>query len=235
MAIAFVTAASGSSTASSTDSFSITITAATDLVVVGVGAEDTVSANTDVSDVTINGVSCTQQLTRKVGTTTLQNTELWDMLDSSLPGAGTYTVAITCGGACDSVIDGAIAVSGADQAAPDATDTGADSASSTSFVSGTVTSLVDGSWYFDAFGGGTNSALTPQDGEQTERVDVQAGTATLGMSTEELATAGGEDLGWTYASINRVSQCVACYAPAAAAGRAQINPMKGPMFMRRPV
>lgn len=216
MAIAHDATTTSSVTSASSDSFSHTIGSGSDrILVVGVAAEDTTSANTDVSNITYNGVALTQRLNIKVGTTTLQNTESWDMLDASLPSTGAYTVAVTCGGTCASIISGTESIDGASQAAPEATNTSSDSASSTSH-STSVTTLTNNAWGVDVFGGGTGSALTA-DGGQTKRWDTQAGTATGGMSTEPQPTAGSLTMGWTYASINRVSQCVSAYAPAAAA------------------
>src|SRR6185295_19053743 len=82
------------------------------MVVVGVAVEDTTTADANVTSVTFNGVALTAVPGSKIngGGTGIIQTQLFYLLNASLPAAGTYTVTVTFQGAVDGTSSGAVSL-----------------------------------------------------------------------------------------------------------------------------
>ncbi|MFQ5908655.1 MAG: DUF2341 domain-containing protein [Thermoplasmata archaeon] len=184
------------------------------LLVVGIGIEGPTIGSTQVTAVTYNGVSLTQAINNTVGSGFEANAELWYMLESDLPLAGTYTVSITVPSA-DAVQAGAMSVSDAAQQAPEATASSDDGEAGDDWIETQITTVTDGAWIFDAVASGNAvSGFTPNTG-QTERYDVTGASSAVGGGTESVATAGIQTVNWTTDSgSNRITHALAAWAPA---------------------
>ena len=209
---------SQASTGTQTLSWSHTIGGGSNrLLVVSIGVEGDYPSVAEVNSVTYNGTSLTKAVENDVGA--YQNTEIWYMLESNLPAAGSHTVQITTSGIPnDSIKAGAISVSGAAQSGPEATNSQDDNGAGWGTIQTSVTTLTDGAWVFDCVGSGQAITFTPNAG-QTERFDVTTGSSGAAGSTKAVATAGSTTLGWTMdASSNRVSHVLAAFAAATGCG-----------------
>jgi len=92
------------------------------VVVVGIAAEDESAANLNINYVTYNGVNMTPVpgSTAVVGTTMLQRTDLYYILESQLPQPGTYNVYVKRAGSCNESGGGAISLFNVAQQPPEA-------------------------------------------------------------------------------------------------------------------
>jgi len=179
-------------------------------------AIETSSAPVTGLSVTYNGVSCTVVRTDASGTSGYAlTTGIAYMDEANLPAAGTYQVSISMTNTgTDNINGGAVSVFDAGQSGPEANN-GQGNATSGSSVQTSITTSTNGAWCFDAVGSGNAITFTVQDAEQTQRWEVTASSSGGAGSTEEVATAGTEDLGWTFdATSNRDAHSVAAWPPA---------------------
>lgn len=215
MAITFDAASNGTAASASSESHSHTIGSGSNRQLIHMISTEAASyVAIDGTSMTYNGVGLTKRVEQQEGSSTFAKVELWDLPESSLPSAGSYTMASNFYGTCDYIVTGTITLSDVNQTSqPEATNMSSNASSSTSHNTN-ITTTTDGAWVVDGFGGGTASSLTVQDAGQTGRVNTQSASNTGGVSTEYVATATTANLGWTYSSINRVCHCLAAYAPA---------------------
>jgi len=185
------------------------------ILVVGVAAEDTTTADANVTSVTYNGVALTAVPNSKItgGGTGIIETQLFYALSASLPAAGTYSVVVTFQGAVDGTSSGAVSLAGVRQAAPEAAATKVDT-SGADAISTSITAATAGDWIVDVVGSGNSGSFTAGSG-QTERWDIAASGMTGASSTKALTATGATTLSWTHSGANRLAHSLAALAPSA--------------------
>jgi hypothetical protein len=212
-----------SSTSSSTDgttlSWSHTIGAADTnrILIVGVGAEDASTSDLVINSVKFNGVNMifVSGSSVTVGSSTFRKTEQYYLLDSGLPSAGTYTVAVTYAGNVSNKNAGAISLTGVAQTAREAVAINSNTEQNT--ISTNITTLTDGAWVVDAIVSGNAGTFIPTGSGMSERWDVAASASSAAGSTRPVAKAGQVTLSWqhsTGSSGNRLAHSVAAFAAA---------------------
>ncbi len=215
--ISFDAASSKASTTSiSSLSWSHTLGAGTDrIVIVGVTAENTTATNAAVSSVTFNGVAATAVPNSLIsgGGTGIIETQLFYVLNSSLPAPGTYTVQVTFHGSIQGAAVGAVSLFGVNQSAPESVATKVDSSGADS-ISTSITTHTNGAWVVDAVGSGNSGTFTAASG-QTLRWGIASSGSTGASSTKAVATAGATTLSWTHSGANRLAHSLASFAPSA--------------------
>jgi hypothetical protein len=181
--------------------------------VVGVAVEDATTADANVTGVTYNGVALAAVPGSKIsgGGTGIIQTQLFYLLNGSLPAGGTFTVNVTFQGPVDGVSAGAISLTGARQAGPEQVATKVDTSGADSISTG-ITTLTAGAWVVDVVGSGNSGSFTASAG-QTERWDIAASVMTGAGGTKPMATAGATTLGWAHSGANRLAHSLAAFAP----------------------
>ena len=194
-------------------SFSHTIGAGPNRLLVVSVAIDASLPNSDVSVMTYNGVSMTEAIENwEPPTGSVTSTEIWYMLDSDLPVTGSYTIAITASGNTSEIRAGSISVFGAAQRPPEAT-AFADDNTAAGAISQTINTLTNGAWIFDCVASDQTTTFTPDPG-QNEFFDAGIVHGAAG-SYEEKTRAGAESQGWTVDGASlQMSYVLAAFAPA---------------------
>jgi uncharacterized repeat protein (TIGR02543 family) len=221
-AIAFDAAsrAATTSTGKTSLTWSHTLGAGADrLLVVGVAVEDTGSTGADanVTSVTYNGVALAAVPSSKIfgGGTGIIQTQLFYLLNASLPASGTYSVTVNFQGAVDGISAGAVSLTGAGQAAPQPAATKVDT-SGADAISTAISAAVAGSWAVDVVGSGNSGSFTAGTG-QAERWDIAASGMTGATSTKALSAAGSTTASWTHSGANRLAHSLAVVSPSGTA------------------
>jgi len=183
------------------------------ILIVGVAAEDNVAANLVVGSVTFNGtlmqpVSGTEST---AGSSYLQKTGLYYLLEADLPPAGSYTVTVTYNGAVDDRSGGSISLSNAAQQAAEAAAANGNTSSNT--IASTVTVVSEGAWVVDVVGCGNAGSFVPTGGGMTERFDVSPDSSSAAGSTRALSSIGPVTMSWQHSGANRLAHSVAVLAP----------------------
>src|SRR5882672_6407551 len=213
--ISFDSASSKASTTSiSSLSWSHTLGAGTDrIVIIGVTAENTTATNAAVASVTFNGVAATAVPNSLIsgGGTGIIETELFYVLNSSLPAPGTYTIQVTFHGSIQGASTGAVSLFGVNQAAPESVATNVDTSGADS-ISTSITTHTNGAWVVDVAGSGNSGTFTAASG-QTLRWGIASSGSTGASSTKAVATAGATTLSWTHSGANRLAHSLASFAP----------------------
>jgi len=168
-----------------------------------------------VNSVTFNGVYATPIPNSTVygGTSGMVQTQLFYLLESELPAAGTYTVQVNLAGPIGGISAGAVSLIGVNQGPPEAVATNKNT-SGADLISTPITTLTNNAWVVDLVEDGDVAALTANAG-QTLAWQAEAASGTGGSSTEAVATAGAVTLGWA-GSANRLAQSLAAFPPATA-------------------
>ncbi len=203
-----------SSSAGNTLSWSHTIGSEPNrLLVVGLAAEDPCVNDLVISSVKYNGVNMTlvPGSSRIEGTSTRMKTELYYLLNGSLPAAGTYTVTVTYAGQVDNRNGGAVSLAYVKQQSAEAVNTSSNSGSGT--ISTNITTLTNGAWVVDVVGSGNPGSFTTTASGMVERWDVSADSSCGAASTRPVSTAGTVTLSWS-GPANRNSHSLAAFAPA---------------------
>jgi hypothetical protein len=180
------------------------------ILIVGVAIEDTSGTpRATVSGITYNGVAMTY-LNAITTSDSNGRTEIWYMLNSSLPASGSYNIIVSF---ANGPHNGAVAMSASltnvKQEAPGSV-TNSNTGSGT--ISTNITTTEDYSWLIDAVQNGTNTAFTPGTG-QTERLDLGVGSMRGAMSTKPTTLKGLQTMSWTNSSTLRNSHVVASLKP----------------------
>jgi len=175
-----------------------------------VGSPDPYSA---ISSVTFNGVYATLVPNSIIngGTSSSEQTQLYYLLASELPAAGTYTVQVNLAGSIEGITAGAISLFGVNQGPPEAVATNRNDAGG-STITDSITTLSNNAWIVDVVEGGDIATFTANAG-QTLQWTASAKVGTGGGSTEAVATPGVVNLGWT-GTNNRIMESDASFAPA---------------------
>ena len=207
-----------SNTANPTISWSHTIGGGQNrILIVGLGAEDTLEADLVISSVKYNGIDMTLVAgSSSLGGTssTRRKTELYYTLNANLPSAGTYTVTVTYAGSVSNKNAGAISLTGAAQQAREAV--AINSNIDQNNISTNITTLTSGAWVVDAIVSGNAGSFTATGTSMTERWDVSANSSSAAGCTRPVPTAGLVTISWqhsTGASGNRIAHSVAAFAP----------------------
>lgn len=183
------------------------------VVIIGVAAENSTATNANIASVTFNGVDATAVPNSKIsgGGTGIIQTQLFYLLNSSLPAPGTYTVHVTFQGAIQGATAGAVSLLGVNQAAPQGVATKIDTSGADS-ISTSISTPTSGAWVVDVVGSGNGGSFTAGSG-QVERWDIAASGMTGATSTKIVATAGATTLSWTHSGANRLAHSLASLAP----------------------
>ncbi len=186
------------------------------ILVVGIAGEDDSIDDLAVSSLTYNDISMdlVAGSARSVGSEPIK-TELYYLLDSNLPAAGTYMVEVTYSGNVNKRCAGTISLEGAEQQPPEAVVT--NSNENTDTISTNITSLTDNAWIVDVVGSsGAGSFTADQGAGQIGRFDISSDSSTTAGSTRPVASAGPAAVGWSYsATADRLAHSAAAFAPAA--------------------
>ena len=187
-------------------------------IVIAVGETDSLPSPDPyavVNSVTFNGVYATPIPNSTIygGTSGMVQAELFYLLESELPAAGTYTVQVNLAGPIAGISAGAVSLIGVNQGPPEAVATNKNT-SGADLISTPITTLTNNAWVVDLVEDGDVAALTPNAG-QTLAWQAEAASGTGGSSTEAVGTAGATTLGWA-GSANRLAQSLAAFPPATA-------------------
>jgi polygalacturonase len=185
-------------------------------MVIAVGEADSVASPDQyatVTSVTFNGIYATPIPGSMVygGTSGMVQSQLFYLLDSELPAAGTYTVQVNLTGTIGGISAGAVSLAGVSQGPPEAVTTNKNT-SGANLISTSITTLTNNAWVVDVLEDGDTATLTANTG-QTLQWQAEAALGTAGSSTEAVATAGPVSLGWS-ANANRLVQSLAAFPPA---------------------
>jgi hypothetical protein len=214
-AITFDNASSASnSTPGTTLSWSHTIGSGSNrMLIIGVCGLDTSTSDLVISSVKYNGVnmSFVSGSSVTLTTSTSRKTELYYLLNSNLPSAGTYTVTVTYSGDVNNRSAGAISLTGVAQTAREAVATNSQSATT---ISTNITTLTNGAWVVDIVGSGSAGSFTTTTSGMTERWDVSAGSSSAAGSTKAAPFATTTTMSWEQTGAYRLVHSVAAFAPA---------------------
>jgi pectate lyase len=208
--------AATTSTGRTSLSWSHTVGSGTDrILVVGVAAEDTGTADANITSVTFNGAALTAvpNSKRSGGGTGIIQTQLFYQLN---PASGAHTVVVTFQGPVDGSSAGATSLAGVVQSAPQGAATNVDTSGADS-ISTSITTTAANSWVVDVVGSGNSGSFTAGSG-QTERWDIAASGMTGASSTKALTGAGATTLSWTHSGANRLAHSLAALGPSAGGG-----------------
>lgn len=190
-------------------------------VIVGVVSRGSSVANASASGATFNGVPMISLPTSvaNAGSGTFNRSQLFYLLDASLPAAGTYTVQVTFAvsqSASNNPLGGAISLTNVSQTAP----TGLSNSSGTGTANtvSTVVAATPGSWVVDTFGvGSTTANIVTNAAGMVQRFNVPqvGGSPNSGAagSTQVAGASGSVTMSWRSATAREV-QSLAVFAPA---------------------
>ena len=170
-----------------------------------------------VASVTYNGIAAIAvpnsiACATKSGSSGVSQTQLFYLLNSSLPVAGGHTVVVTFNASTASAVAGAISLTGVAQGGPEAVATTA-STSNVSSISTSITTKTNGAWLVDVDGIGSASSTYSVGSGQTARWYVKSNSNAGGGSTKPMTTAGATTMSWTSSGDKPMAQSVASFAP----------------------
>ncbi len=197
-------------------SFSHTLNAGSNrMVIISVGSENG-NAEIDVASVTYGGQAATlgaEEIIIGAGTGTTgfrALSEIWYLLEEDLPSNGSNTVVITFTGTAASLeVNGAaFTLTGVKQEPPDAVRTAWQVSQGTNLSMFTdIIPLVDRSWLIDVMTGG--DPVTPTAGtDQVVRHQIQDASSTFNVSTKASVSASLQTMGWSHTNINRQAHAI---------------------------
>ena len=212
-AVSVGTPASSSVASGTTLSWSFTVDAAANRVlVVGVTNESAYNVDCAITSVTFGGTALTKVADTATGgqssTINRDCTSLW-YLPSPATGTATITVTATNANAYG-IIGGAVELSGVRSTTPDVTNY---NSSESGLTSTSVTTTNADSLVIDVMGSGHASGDLSAAGGQTQLFGVQtANQVEGGMSTKAVASPGSTTMSWTQSSPNRSGQVLAVWS-----------------------
>jgi pectate lyase len=183
------------------------------ILVVGITVEDNQDKDPGLA-VTFNGVpmspvggaaaldTCRRGLLR---------TQLFYLLESALPGPGSYTVAVTTRHTMNEIGGGAVSMSRLAQQPPEAV-ARATSHGQDRHVSARITTTTPQSWVVEAVGSDEDRAPAPQSG-QIERYESVGRDAAVAGAATMIATPSTKTLTWRGARHSRLALVAAAFAP----------------------
>jgi len=188
------------------------------IVIVGLAGEDESATNLQINYVNYNGVAMTYVpgSTATVGSSIVQRTDLYYILENNLPSPGTYNVYVKRAGSCNESGGGAISLFNIAQQQPEAV--AANTAIAQSSISTNITTLTDNAWLVDVVGCGARGEFWPSSGDALRRWVREGGYGTPGSSsagsTVPVASAGLVSAGWDHPDVNDIAHSIAAFAPA---------------------
>lgn len=186
-------------------------------VVVGVALEDTNSADLTATVRFNNVVMTAIGSPVTVGSGTLLRAQLYYLLESSLPAAGTYTVSVSFAGSVNGVTVGAISLTGVAQQSPEAT--ASNSSGSASSISTNINVVTAGAWVVDVVGSGASTVtLSSSASGMVQRYSLQGYGAAGAGSTKPTTAAGATTMSWSATTSSQVVHALAAFAPASGGG-----------------
>ena len=131
------------------------------ILIVGLGAEDNRDTDLVVNRIKYNNVSMSPVLGSSIteGTSYKMKTELYYLLESDLPPAGSYTIAVTYSGEVTRICGGGISLANVAQEPAEAVDT--NSTTWGNNVSTDIATQTDGAWVVDIAGSGDPGTFAP--------------------------------------------------------------------------
>jgi uncharacterized repeat protein (TIGR02543 family) len=185
-------------------------------IVIAVGEADSVASPDQyavVTSVLFNGVYATPVPNSLVygGTSGMVQSQLFYLLESELPAAGTYTIQVNLAGSIGGISAGAVSFFGVSQGPAEAVATNKNT-SGANLLSTSITTLSNNDVVVDVLEDGDLATLAANAG-QTLAWQAEAKLGTAGSSTKAVATAGATTLGWT-GNANRLVQSLAAFSPA---------------------
>jgi len=185
-------------------------------VVIAVGQTDTLASpdpSSVVTSVLFNGVYATPVPNSIVygGTSGSVQTQLFYLLESELPAAGTYTVTVNLAGTVAGIQAGAVSFINVNQAGPEAVVIHKDT-SGADLISTAITTLTNNAVVVDVVEDNNVAALTANPG-QTVAWTASAALGSGGSSVKFTPTAGSTTLGWA-GSASRLTQSLVAFPPA---------------------
>lgn len=188
------TSNNGTTSGSKTWPHTLTADTGTDRILLVVVSIEQSSPN--ISAATYNGQSMTLAVS---ATETPNQTAIFYLLEADLPGAGTYTIAITTNETNpDNDVACAISLSGVKQEAPE--DTNSQTTTSSSGLSTSITPS-DGAWVIEAYQSSNAPVTLDPASSQTEFHDNNArGSLSAAASHKHHVSAGATNEGWSCSS-----------------------------------
>jgi polygalacturonase len=188
-------------------------------VVISVGQTDTAASpdpSSVVTSVLFNGIYATPVPNSIIygGTSGSVQTQLFYLLESELPAAGTYTITVNLAGAVTGVQGGAVSFLNVNQGPPEAVMTHKDT-SGADLISTAITTLTNNAVVVDIVEDNNVAALTANSG-QSVVFSASAASGTGGSSVKFTPTAGSTTLGWA-GSASRLVHSLAAFPPATSA------------------
>jgi len=185
-------------------------------VVIAVGEADSVASPDQYATVTsvlFNGVYATPVPNSIVygGTSGMVQSQLFYILESELPAAGTYTIQVNLAGSIAGISAGAVSFFGVSQGPPEAVTTDKNT-SGANLLSTSITTISNNDVVVDILEDGDLATLAANAG-QTLAWQAEAKLGTGGSSTKAVPAAGATSVGWT-GNANRLVQSLAAFSPA---------------------
>jgi polygalacturonase len=185
-------------------------------VVIAVGQTDSAASpdpSSVVTSVMFNGVYATPVPNSIIngGTSGSVQAQLFYLLESELPAAGTYTITVTLAGSVEGIQGGAVSFSNVNQAGPEAVITHRDT-SGADLISTAITTLTNNAVVVDSVEDNTVATLAANTG-QSVVYSASAPIGTGGSSIKFTPTAGSTTLGWA-GSASRLAHSLAAFPPA---------------------
>lgn len=164
-----------------------------------------------IDAVTYDGVAMNQAVSITTGGRVSQ---IYYLLDASLPSAGTYNAVATISSPGAGTVGGVTSYFGVKQQAPEVTNTG--SATSTA-ISTAIVTLTSNALIVDSVYGSEITSFTPSGAGQSERWDTQAVSGSMSGAGSEIftTTAGSYTLSWTAGTTVDFRHAIAAFADAA--------------------
>lgn len=164
-----------------------------------------------VTSITYNGVAMTPipGAVAEEGTTFMNRSELFYLLDADLPSAGSYTVSVTFAGTVYPT-GGSISLADVAQQGPEAV---ASASNAGTNLSTPIFTHTDGAWIVDTVCSGTSGSWTATGTDQNERWEqVNSVWMTTSAGTTLMANSGFRTMDWTGPGV-RHTHSVAAFAP----------------------
>ncbi|MCK4786371.1 MAG: hypothetical protein KAV87_21615, partial [Desulfobacteraceae bacterium] len=182
------------------------------VLVVALANEDGSESDMQISSIKFNGLYMTYVSGSSIFYDPIK-VDLYYMLESALPSAGTYTVEITYAGTVSDLIGGAISLVNVKQQAPEAVATNSDG--DNNVISTNITTQSNGAWVVDVVAHEKGENFITTTSGMVERWDEDSGAHTGAGSTKPVASAGSTTMSWEFdGGTDAIIHSAAAFAPA---------------------